>query len=58
MIYNEKIEMLLESLDGKLRILQNGISGAQHMSPSEAHLTLEDARKIVERVAELTRINR
>jgi hypothetical protein len=50
--------MLLESLDGKLRILQNGITGAQSMSPSAAHTTLEDARKIVERVAELTRINR
>lgn len=58
MIYNEKIENLLESLDGKLRILQNGISGTQHLSPSEAHTTLDDARKIVERVAELTRINR
>lgn len=58
MIYNEKIQNLLESLDGKLRILQNGITGAQHMSPSEAHNTLEDARIIVERIAELTRINR
>ena len=58
MIYNEKIQMLLESLDGKLRILQNGITGEQHMSPSEGHTTLEDARKIVERISELTRINR
>ena len=58
MIYNEKIQIMLESLDGKLRILQNGITGAQHMSPSEAHQTLEDARKIIERVAELSRINR
>lgn len=58
MIYDEKIQNLLESLDGKLRILQNGISGAQHMSPSEAHTTLEDARKVVERVGELIRINR
>ena len=58
MIYNEKIQMLLESLDGKLRILQNGISGAQQLSPSEALTTLEDARKVVERIAELTRINR
>jgi hypothetical protein len=58
MIYNEKIQTLLESLDGKLRILQKGITGAQAMTPSEAHTTLEDARKIAERVAELTRINR
>lgn len=58
MIYTEKIQMLLESLDGKLRILQNGISGAQTMSPSDAHITLEDARKILERISELTRINR
>jgi hypothetical protein len=58
MIYNEKIQGLLEALDGKLRILQNGITGAQQMSPSEVHTTLEDARKIVERISELTRINR
>jgi hypothetical protein len=58
MIYNEKIQMLLESLDGKLRILQNGITGAQAMSPSSAHTTLEDSRKLIERISELTRINR
>lgn len=58
MIYNEKIQNLLESLDGKLRILQNGITGAQHMSPAEAHKTLDDARLIIERISELTRINR
>ena len=58
MIYTEQIQNLLESLDGKLRILQNGITGAQSMTPSEAHTTLEDARKVVERISELTRINR
>jgi len=58
MIYNEKIQGLLDALDGKLRILQNGITGAQSMTPSVAHTTLEDARKTVERISELTRINR
>ena len=58
MNYNEQIQNLLESIDGKLRILQNGITGAQHMSPTEAHNTLENARKIIERIAELSRINR
>ena len=42
----------------KLRILQNGISGAQNLSPSEAHTTLADARALIERVGELARINR
>ena len=50
--------MLLESLDGKLRILQNVIKGAQQITPSQAIEVLEDSRKIVERVTELTRINR
>jgi len=58
MIYNEKIQMLLESLDGKLRILQNVIKGAQQITPSQAIEVLEDSRKLVERVTELTRINR
>jgi conjugal transfer/entry exclusion protein len=58
MIYTEQIQNQLESLDGKLRILQNGITGAQQLSPSEAYKTLEDMRKIVERIAELNRINR
>ena len=45
MIYSEKIELLLESLDNKLRILQNGITGAQQMTPAEAHSTLEDGKQ-------------
>jgi hypothetical protein len=58
MIYNEKIQNLLESLDGKLRIIQNVANGAQQLPPSQINATLEDARKIVERIGELTRINR
>ncbi len=58
MIYNEKIQMLLESLDGKLRILQNVINGAQQITPSQAIEVLDDSRKLVERISELTRINR
>lgn len=58
MMYNEKIQTLLESLDGKLRILQNVANGAQQISPSDVNMTIEDARKIVERVSELVSINR
>jgi hypothetical protein len=58
MIYNEKIQILLEALDGKLRIIQNVANGAQQLSPSEVNTTIEDARKIIERVSELVSINR
>ncbi len=58
MIYNEKIQTLLESLDGKLRILQNVANGTQQISPSDVNMVIEDARKIVERVSELVGINR
>ncbi len=58
MIYNEKIQTLLESLDGKLRILKNVANGAQQIAPSQLNQVIDDARKIVERVSELTSINR
>ena len=58
MIYNEKIQNLLEALDGKLRIIQNVANGSQMLNPSEVNTTIEDARKIVERVSELVSINR
>ncbi len=58
MIYNEKIQTLLEALSGKLRILKNVANGAQQISPSDINQTIDDAQKIVERVSELTRINR
>ena len=58
MIYNEKIQSLLEALDGKLRMIQNVANGMQVLSPSEVNTTIEDARKIIERVSELVSINR
>jgi hypothetical protein len=58
MNYTEKIQTLLESLDGKLRIIQNVANGAQQLSPSDINKTIEDARKIVERTSELVSIIR
>jgi hypothetical protein len=58
MIYTEKIQLLLESLDGKLRILQSAINGERNISPSDARKTLDEARYTVERITELNRINR
>ena len=58
MMYDEKIQTLLEALEGKLRILKNVANGAQQLSPTSINQTIDDAQKIVERVSELVRINR
>jgi hypothetical protein len=58
MKYNEQIQILLESIDGKLRILKNVSNGAQQLSPSDVNIVIDDARKLVERVSELVSINR
>jgi len=58
MMYNEKIQILLEALNGKLRILKNVANGAQQLSPSNINQTIDDASKIVEKVSELVSINR
>lgn len=58
MMYSEKIQTLLEALNGKLRILKNVANGAQQLSPTDINQTIDDAQKIIERVSELVRINR
>ena len=58
MIYNEKIQGLLDALDGKLRILQNVANGAQQLSVNDINNVIQEARNLTERVSELVRINR
>ena len=58
MIYNEKIQILLDTLDGKLRILKNVSVGAQQLTPSQIYQTIEDSQKIIEKISELVSINR
>jgi len=58
MIYNEKIQILLDTLDGKLRILKNVSVGAQQLTPSQIYETIEDSQKIIEKISELVSINR
>jgi hypothetical protein len=58
MIYNEKIQTLLDSLYGKLGVLQNVATGAQQMDYTSLNQTIEDSKKLVERISELVNINR
>ncbi len=58
MIYDEKILTLLDALKGKLRILDNAANGAQNLTHADIITTIEDSKKIVERVEGLVSVNR
>lgn len=58
MVYKEKVQNLLESLDMKLKIIQNVSSGAMRLEPSEINMVISDARKITERISEIISIER
>jgi hypothetical protein len=58
MIYKEKIQGLLESLDMKLKVIQNISNGTMRLEPNEITAVIQDARKITERISELITIER
>jgi hypothetical protein len=58
MIYKEKIQGLLESLDMKLKVIQNISNGTMRLEPKEVDNVIQDARKITERISELISIER
>jgi hypothetical protein len=58
MIYKEKIQGLLESLDMKLKVIQNISNGTMRLEPKEITAVIQDARKITEKISELISIER
>ncbi len=58
MVYIEKIQNLLESLDMKLKVIQNVSNGAIRLEPKEITAVINDARKLTERISELISIER
>jgi len=58
MKYKDKIQTLLESLDVKLKVIENVAKGVQRLEPNEVSSVISDARKITERISELISIER
>jgi hypothetical protein len=58
MIYKEKIESLLESLDGKLKVIANVANGSIHINAQELNTIISDCVKIKERIQDLISIER
>ena len=48
MIYDEKIQAMLDTLNGKLRILENAANGSQNVTHSDIINTINDSKKIIE----------
>lgn len=58
MIYKEKIESLLETLDGKLKVISNVANGGVRISAEELNVLINDCLKIKNRIQELISIER
>lgn len=58
MIYKEKVQGLVDVLNGKLRIIEGIATGAIQMNNQETVQIIADTKKIVERIGELISIER
>jgi putative sterol carrier protein len=58
MIYKEKVQGLVEVLNGKLRIIEGIATGAIQMNNQETVQIIAETKKVVERIGELISIER
>jgi putative sterol carrier protein len=58
MIYKEKVQNLLEVLNGKLRILEAVTTGAMRLSAEETNRIVKDTQKISDNLSEIISIER
>ena len=58
MVYKEKVQSLLDSLDGKLRVLDNVAAGVMQLPHNTVVEIIKDSIKIKERITELISIER
>ena len=58
MIYKEKVQGLVEVLNGKMRIIEGIATGAIRMSNQETMQIITDTKKVIERISEIISIER
>jgi hypothetical protein len=58
MIYKEKIQGLIEALNGKLRVIEGATTGAMRISNEEVYQIIQDSKKLTERISELISVER
>ena len=58
MIYKQKVLGLLESLDAKLRIIENIANGGMRMDAQQVNQVIEQTKKITEQLTSLISIEK
>ena len=58
MMYKEKLQGLIEALNGKLRVIEGVTTGAMRISNEEVYQIIQDSKKLTERISELISIER
>jgi putative sterol carrier protein len=58
MIYKEKVQGLVEVLNGKMRIIEGIATGGIKMTNQETMQIITDVKKVIERISEIISIER
>ena len=58
MVYKEKVLGLLQTLDGKLRLIENVSNGSMRMSQEDVTSLINQTKKIREQIEDLVSIER
>jgi hypothetical protein len=58
MVYKKQIQNLLESLDAKIRLIDNVSKGVMRMESNDVNQLIDQTKKIVEQISNLISIER
>lgn len=58
MVYREKIQSLIQSLEAKLNIIQNVANGKMRLDANQLDTVLNECKSITDRISELISIER
>ena len=58
MVYKQKVLGLLESLEGKLRIIENVANGAMNMDAQQVNQVIEQTKNLRDQIHQLISIER
>jgi len=58
MVYKQKVMSLLESLEGKLRIVENVANGAMNMDAQQINQVIQQTKQIREQLYDLISVER